>query len=127
MNDQTSERERIHPNPSEDYSGQIARPAGRTGKEGNQKLRHWAARPIAEPISGQFDILLTSLPHRTMQADQLDFLEEMISNAELLNCVTCQDETLHTHEEVLSIHGSVTELKMRCTNCMTCRTWLQIE
>ncbi|WP_022821560.1 hypothetical protein [Hymenobacter norwichensis] len=62
-----------------------------------------------------------------MQADQLDFLEEMISNAELLNCVTCQDETLHTHEEVLSIHGSVTELKMRCTNCMTCRTWLQIE
>jgi hypothetical protein len=87
----------------------------------------WAAGRWTEPISGRFGILLTSLPHPTMQADQLDFLEEMISNAELLNCVTCQDETLHTHEEVLGIHGGVTELKMRCTYCMTCRIWLQIE
>jgi hypothetical protein len=62
-----------------------------------------------------------------MQADQLVFLEEMISNAELLDCEQCQDQTLHTHEEVLRIDGNVTELRMRCTDCMTCRTWLQVD
>jgi hypothetical protein len=33
---------------------------------------------------------------------------------------------LHTHEEVLTRIGELTELEMRCTRCMTCRTWLEI-
>lgn len=62
-----------------------------------------------------------------MHADELHFLEEMISNAELLNCASCQEQTLHTHEEVLSRIDKLTELQMRCTRCMSCRTWLLTE
>ncbi|GGF27117.1 hypothetical protein GCM10011383_43400 [Hymenobacter cavernae] len=62
-----------------------------------------------------------------MEADELHFLEDSLANAELLYCETCQDDTLHTHEEVLDRSEGVTELKMRCTDCMTCRTWLQVE
>lgn len=62
-----------------------------------------------------------------MQPDQLAFLEEMIGNAELLDCAECGEETLHTHEEVLSTMGNLTELTMRCTTCLECRQWLQID
>lgn len=62
-----------------------------------------------------------------MQADQLAFLEEMIGNAELLDCAGCGAETLHTHEEVLRIISPLTELTMRCTSCLECRQWLQID
>ena len=43
-----------------------------------------------------------------MQADELAFLEEMIESAELLDCTTCGEDTLHVHEEVNSIAGGVT-------------------
>lgn len=62
-----------------------------------------------------------------MEADELHFLEEMIESAELLDCVTCQEDTLHVHEEVVSVEGGVTELVMRCANCMTTRPHLLID
>ena len=45
----------------------------------------------------------------------MPFLEEMVSNAELLDCAVCGEETLPTHEVVLSIAGNITELKMLST------------
>lgn len=62
-----------------------------------------------------------------MQADELAFLEEMIESAELLDCVTCQDNTLHVYEEVLSAAGGMSEVVMRCTNCMSTRPHLVID
>ncbi|QIL78254.1 MULTISPECIES: hypothetical protein [Hymenobacter] len=59
-----------------------------------------------------------------MNADELAFREEMLDNAELLDCASCADTTLHTHEEVLRKSETVTELRMWCTRCMSCRTWL---
>jgi hypothetical protein len=35
-----------------------------------------------------------------MNADERAFLEEMLDNAELLDCASCADITPHTHEEV---------------------------
>lgn len=62
-----------------------------------------------------------------MEPDELAFLEEMLENAELLNCVTCQEDTLHVHEEVLSVADGVTEVLMRCTNCMNCHVHLLLD
>ena len=62
-----------------------------------------------------------------MDAEDLDFLEERLDNTELYACDVCQELTLHTHEEVLSIQDSVTEVLMRCTECMSCRTVLLTE
>jgi hypothetical protein len=62
-----------------------------------------------------------------MQADELAFFEEMIESAELLDCVTCQEDTLHVHEEVVSVEGGVTELVMRCSCCMSTRPHLLID
>lgn len=61
-----------------------------------------------------------------MQNDELAFLQAMLENAELLDCLTCQDDTLHTHEEVLSVVATVTEIRTRCTTCMSHRTRLDI-
>jgi hypothetical protein len=60
-----------------------------------------------------------------MKADELAFLEESIENSVLLNCEECQDETLHTHEEVLDTPGPLREMVMRCKDCLTCRTWIE--
>lgn len=62
-----------------------------------------------------------------MEPDELAFLEEMIESAELLDCLTCQDDTLHVHEEVVSVEGGVTEVVMRCTSCMSTRPHLVID
>lgn len=62
-----------------------------------------------------------------MQADELAFLEEMIESAELLDCATCQDDTLHVYEEVISAAGGMSEVVMRCTNCMSTRPHLVID
>ncbi|MGI4735034.1 MAG: hypothetical protein ACRYG7_07640 [Janthinobacterium lividum] len=62
-----------------------------------------------------------------MQANEIAFLEEMIDTAELLDCATCSDETLHVQEEVVSVNGGVTELMMRCTKCMTCQPHLLVD
>lgn len=61
-----------------------------------------------------------------MQADELEFLEDMLQANELLPCATCQEETLHAHEEVLASWPHATKLRMRCTCCGTSRTWLQV-
>jgi len=57
-----------------------------------------------------------------MQPDELAFLEEMIESAELLDCAACGEDTLHAHEEVVSVADGVTEVVMRCTSCMRCRS-----
>jgi len=62
-----------------------------------------------------------------MQADELAFLEEMIESAELLDCAECGEDTLHVHEEVVSVAGGVTEVVMRCTSCMSTRPHLLID
>lgn len=62
-----------------------------------------------------------------MQADELAFLEEMLESAELLDCASCREETLHVHEEVVSTEGGVTELVMRCTSCMNYRPHLFVD
>ncbi len=62
-----------------------------------------------------------------MQADELAFLEEMIESAELLDCTNCGEDTLHAHEEVISIAGGVTEMVMRCANCLSTRPHLLID
>lgn len=62
-----------------------------------------------------------------MEPDELAFLEEMLESAELLDCVTCQEDTLHVYEEVLSVADGLTEVIMRCTNCMSTRPHLVID
>jgi hypothetical protein len=62
-----------------------------------------------------------------MQNDELNFLEEMVDTAELLDCVTCKDETLHVQEEVVSVQAGVTELVMSCCQCLTRRPWLLVD
>jgi C4-type Zn-finger protein len=62
-----------------------------------------------------------------MQADELAFLEEMIESAELLDCTSCKEETLHVYEEVISVAGGVSEVVMRCTSCMSTRPHLVID
>jgi len=62
-----------------------------------------------------------------MQHNDVSSVEEMIDTAELLDCATCNDETLHLQEEVVSVGGGVTELVMRCGECLTCRPWLLVE
>lgn len=62
-----------------------------------------------------------------MHPDELAFLEEMIESAELLDCATCGEDTLHAHEEVVSVGGGVTEVGMRCASCMSTRPWLLID
>jgi uncharacterized Zn finger protein len=62
-----------------------------------------------------------------MQADELAFLEEIIESAELLDCTSCGEDTLHVYEEVISINGEVTEVLMRCTSCMSTRPYLLID
>jgi hypothetical protein len=62
-----------------------------------------------------------------MRADEIAFLEEMIDTAELLDCATCNEGTLHVQEEVVSVSGGVTELVMRCTNCMSCQPYLLVD
>lgn len=52
-----------------------------------------------------------------MDADELAFLEDMLESAELLDCVSCGEETLHVHEQVVSTGNGVTEVLMRCTQC----------
>jgi hypothetical protein len=58
-----------------------------------------------------------------MQDDELEFLEEMLASNELLHCSTCGEDTLHAHEEVVTVLPVGTELKMQCTHCQTSRTW----
>lgn len=62
-----------------------------------------------------------------MQSDELTFLEEMLESAELLDCASCGEETLHVHEEVLSVDDGVTEVIMRCASCMNCRPHLLVD
>jgi C4-type Zn-finger protein len=62
-----------------------------------------------------------------MQADERAFLEEMIESAELLDCAECGEDTLHAHEEVVSVAGRVTEVVMRCTSCMSYRPHLLVD
>ena len=62
-----------------------------------------------------------------MQADELAFLEEMLESAELLYCATCQDDTLHVYEEVITVVGGVSEVVMRCTTCMSTRSHIVID
>lgn len=62
-----------------------------------------------------------------MESDELAFFEEMIESAELLDCVSCQEDTLHVYEEVISVEGGVTEVVMRCTSCMSTRPHLLID
>jgi hypothetical protein len=62
-----------------------------------------------------------------MESDELAFLEEMLESAELLDCVTCQEDTLHVYEEVISVADGLTEVIMRCTSCMSCRPHLLID
>ena len=62
-----------------------------------------------------------------MDAAELDFIEESIANAVLLDCEECQDQTLHTHEEVLDTPGPARELVMRCKECLHLRTWFEQE
>lgn len=62
-----------------------------------------------------------------MQADELDFLQEMLESTELLHCDTCHEETLHAHDEVLSVAGGVSEVLMQCTSCMSTRPHLLVD
>jgi hypothetical protein len=62
-----------------------------------------------------------------MDAGELAFLEDRLESAELLDCASCGEETLHVHEQVVSIGNGVTELLMRCGECLSCRPWLLIE
>jgi len=62
-----------------------------------------------------------------MQHDDVSSIEEMIDTAELLDCLSCKEETLHVQEEVVSVANGVTELVMRCGQCLTCRPWLLVE
>ena len=68
--------------------------------------------------------MVLPVKYNPMQADEMNFLEDSIANAELLNCAECGEETLHTHEEVLGTFGDSQEVLMRCTVCMATRTWL---
>lgn len=62
-----------------------------------------------------------------MKNDELQFLQEQLEATELLPCVTCRQETLHAHVEVLERYAHGTELLMECTACGTQRTWMQLE
>ena len=62
-----------------------------------------------------------------MQADELAFLEEMIDNAELLPCAECGEDTLHVHEEIISVADGMAEVLMRCTHCMNTQVHLLTE
>jgi hypothetical protein len=62
-----------------------------------------------------------------MEPDELAFLEEMLESAELLDCMTCQEDTLHVYEEVISVADGLTEVIMRCTSCMSTRPHLVID
>ena len=62
-----------------------------------------------------------------MDPDELAFLEEMLESAELLDCVICQEDTLHVYEEVISVADGLTEVSMRCTSCMSTRPHLVID
>jgi hypothetical protein len=62
-----------------------------------------------------------------MEPDELNFLEEMLESAELLDCVTCQEDTLHVYEEVISVTDGLTEVTMRCISCMSTRPHLVID
>lgn len=66
------------------------------------------------------------LPY-SMEPDELAFLEEMLESAELLDCVICQEDTLHVYEEVVSVADGLAEVVMRCTNCMSTRPHLVID
>ncbi|QNE42221.1 hypothetical protein F1C16_21585 (plasmid) [Hymenobacter sp. NBH84] len=59
-----------------------------------------------------------------MMTDQITFLEDMLESTELLYCTSCGEETLHAHEEVLTRTADLTEVLMRCTQCMETRTWI---
>lgn len=59
-----------------------------------------------------------------MQDDELTFLEDQLAGTELLACVTCGEDTLHAHAEVLEVYPMATELLMQCTSCQTERTWI---
>jgi hypothetical protein len=59
-----------------------------------------------------------------MQDDELAFLEDQLAGTELLACVTCGEDTLHAHAEVLEVYPMATELLMQCTCCQTERTWI---
>lgn len=59
-----------------------------------------------------------------MQNDELEFLEDMLSGTELLQCTTCGEETLHAHAEVVEVLPVATELQMECTQCQTMRSWI---
>ena len=59
-----------------------------------------------------------------MQDDELTFLEDQIAGTELLACVTCDEDTLHAHAEVLEVYPMATELLMQCTCCQTERPWI---
>ena len=72
-------------------------------------------------------ILPKQLYYYPMQADELAFFEEMMESAELLDCSTCGEETLHVHEQVLSVEGGVTEVLMRCSSCMSCRPHVLVD
>jgi hypothetical protein len=61
-----------------------------------------------------------------MTPDELAFLEEMLESAELLFCVTCQDDTVQVYEEILAVTSGVTEAVMRCTSCMSCQVHIII-
>ncbi|SMB79396.1 hypothetical protein SAMN00120144_3124 [Hymenobacter roseosalivarius DSM 11622] len=59
-----------------------------------------------------------------MEDDELSFLEEQLAGTELLACVTCGEDTLHAHLEVLEVYPVGTELLMQCTRCQTERMWM---
>jgi len=59
-----------------------------------------------------------------MSNDELHFLEEQLAGTELLTCVTCGEDTLHAHLEVVEVYPVGTELLMQCTHCQTERKWM---
>ena len=62
-----------------------------------------------------------------MGDDELEFLQEQLESTELLPCVTCREQTLHAHLEVLERYAQATEFLMECTACGTRRMWMHLE
>lgn len=60
-----------------------------------------------------------------MEAEELEFLEDMLQANELLHCATCNAETLHAHLEVMhGYRGPRVAILMQCTQCQATQVWL---
>lgn len=52
-----------------------------------------------------------------MPTDDTTNLEELMDATLLLQCGQCQEETLHSIDEVLEVFGPASKILARCTHC----------